>query len=85
MSFKEDFKALLEELVIPEIHTIKSQIGEIRTEMGSARASILGDIRSLRDDVKASHRSQNEKMDLTLELIQELSEKVKTLTNSLRD
>ena len=85
MSFKEDFKALLEELVLPEVRTLKSQVREIRTEIGATRGSVVGDIRSLRDDVKASHRSQNEKMDLTLELIQELSEKVKTLTKSLRD
>lgn len=76
---------MIEELILPEVRTLKSQVREIRTEIDATRCSVVGDIRSLRDDVIASHLSQNEKMDLTLELIQELSEKVKTLTNSLRD
>lgn len=85
MSFKEDFKALLEELVLPEVRTLKSQVREIRTEIDATGCSVVGDIRSLRDDVKTSHRTQDEKVDLTLELIQELSEKVKALTNYLRN
>lgn len=84
MSFKEDFKALLEELVLPEVKTLKSQVREIRTEMSSTRASILGDIGSLRDDIKTLHRSQEEKMDSIIKSIRELSEKVSEITRSIQ-
>lgn len=78
MSFKEDFKALLEELVLPEMNTLKSQISEIHAELCS-------DTDSLKSDIRALHRSRIERMDVIIESIQGLSKQVRSITSSLRD
>lgn len=82
MSFKEDFKALLEELVLPEIDTLKSQIGEERVSIGG---ELRSNADSLKSDIDTLSRSFDAKLDTLTEALEGLSTQVERLKKSLGD